>query len=286
MSRSNAASSSLGQLSAAKIVDGVDVPIETVGGLPIAVIDRIQSARLMVEIAAERRNSGAPPLVFTSANGQVLSMCAQDARIRQLFLDADMIHADGMPLVFASRLLSSKALPERVATTDLFHDVARIAEWSRTTFYMLGGTEIREAVRQALTLYPRLRICGCRSGYFTADQEANVIADINAAAPDILWIGMGVPQELEFALRNRRNFRGVGVIKTSGGLFDFVSGRARRAPGWLQTAGLEWAFRTLLEPQRLARRYITTNPYALFLLLTQTRRTGAPILRGPKIDAR
>src|ERR1700689_3062600 len=80
-----------------------DVPIATIGGLPIAVIDRAQSAKLMVDAALARRASGRTPLVFPSANGQVLSMCASDPDIRDLFLAADLIHADGMPMVFVSR---------------------------------------------------------------------------------------------------------------------------------------------------------------------------------------
>jgi N-acetylglucosaminyldiphosphoundecaprenol N-acetyl-beta-D-mannosaminyltransferase len=256
----------------------VDIPIEMIGGLPIAVIDRVQSARLMIDIAAARRNSSQPALVFTSANGQVLSLCAQDPNVRKLFLDADVVHADGMPLVFASQWLCRKPLPERVATTDLFHDVARLAQVRGATFYLLGATDatIKLAVRRISSLYPRLRICGHRSGYFGSDQEAEIVAAINAASPDILWIGMGTPREQSFAIRNRARLHRVGIIKTSGGLFDFVSGRVRRAPGWMQAAGLEWAYRTLLEPQRLAGRYLTTNPHALFLLLTRTKRPRSP----------
>src|SRR5580704_16986797 len=91
-----------------------EVPVATIGGLPIAVIDRARSAGLMVDTALSRRNTAQRPLVFTSANGQVLSMCARDARIRDRCLDADLIHADGMPLVFASRFLNKTPLPERV----------------------------------------------------------------------------------------------------------------------------------------------------------------------------
>jgi N-acetylglucosaminyldiphosphoundecaprenol N-acetyl-beta-D-mannosaminyltransferase len=265
----------------------LDVPVEMIGGLPIAVMNRAQSAQLMANLAAKRRNSGQPPLLFTSANGQVLSLCAHDAGVRNLFMDADVVHADGMPLVFASRWLSRKPLPERVATTDLFHDVAKLAETRGTTFYLLGGTDetVKLAVRRTRSFYPRLRICGYHSGYFSREREPEIVAGINAASPDILWIGMGVPRELEFAARNRRNLSRVGIIKTSGGLFDFLSGKNRRAPDWMQTAGLEWAFRIFLEPQRLAGRYLKTNPHAAFLLLTRTRQPNAMALGNAKIDA-
>src|SRR6266536_1441271 len=233
-----------------------DIPLLTIGGLPIAVIDRPGSARLMMHSALARRGSGLPPLFLTSANGQVLSMCARDEAAHALFLSADLIHADGMPLVFASRWKCRTALPERVATTDLFHDAAKIAETAGATLYLLGATQ--------------QTIDGFHNGYFTRDEEAQVVADIDAARPDILWVGMGAPREQLFAARNRERLTNVGVIKTSGGLFDFLSRRNRRAPLWLQAAGLEWLYRLTLEPRRMLFRYLTTNPHALYLLLTRT----------------
>jgi N-acetylglucosaminyldiphosphoundecaprenol N-acetyl-beta-D-mannosaminyltransferase len=255
------------------------IPIADIGGLPIAVIDRAKSAELMVELAISRRDAALPPVVVTSANGQVLSLCARQADIRKLFLDADLIHADGMPMVFVSRLFHKIALPERVCTTDLFHDVAKIAQQRGARFFMLGATQsvVTQAALRTRELYPDLNIVGYSSGYLGGDNdEDNIIDAINAAQPDILWLGLGVPREQIFAARNRDRLRGVGLIKTSGGLFDYLSGKNSRAPDWMQKAGLEWAYRTLLEPRRLAGRYFVTNPHALFLLLTRTRQAGQP----------
>jgi N-acetylglucosaminyldiphosphoundecaprenol N-acetyl-beta-D-mannosaminyltransferase len=248
------------------------VPAATVGGLPIAVIDRAQSARLMIGAALARRGSGQAPLIVTSANGQVISKCAHDARIRELYLSADLIHADGMPLVFASRAMNRVALPERVATTDLFHDVAALAQAQGASFYFLGASadNIEKAVHNVRQRYPRLKIAGFRNGYFGPGEEDAVVAQINAARPDILWVGLGVPAELGFARRQRERLTKVGLVKTSGGLFDFLAGKNPRAPAWMQAAGLEWLYRLLLEPHRLTLRYLTTNPHAIYLLLTRT----------------
>jgi len=82
---------------------------------------------------------------------------------------------------------------------------------------------------------------------------------------------MGVPLEQEFVARYAARLTNVKMIKTSGGLFDFMAGARKRAPRWMQRIGLEWAFRLWLEPRRLLRRYLTTNPVALLLLVTQTR---------------
>jgi exopolysaccharide biosynthesis WecB/TagA/CpsF family protein len=254
----------------------IEVPEATIGGLPIAVIDRNASAELMIELALAQRGAQKPAYVITSANGQVISMCARDLRLRTQFLATDLIHADGMPLVFASRLLCRTPLPERVATSDLFHDVAQRAQGRGVTFYLLGATAtvIEEAAQQARKLYPQLDIVGVRDGYFGRDDEEKVVAEINALRPDILWIGMGVPAEQEFALRHRTRLTNVGVIKTSGGLFDFLSGKNPRAPHWMQSIGLEWLYRTMNEPRRLLLRYLTTNPHAIYLLLTRTSQPG------------
>jgi exopolysaccharide biosynthesis WecB/TagA/CpsF family protein len=252
------------------------IPFITLGQLPISVIDRAASARLMIDIALARRGSDRAPTVITSANGQVLSMCARDPAVRDLFLSADLIHADGMPLVFASRLKCRTPLPERVATTDLFHDVARLAEASGASFYFLGGTRavIEQAVHNVRQLYPRLAIAGFRHGYSRrSDDEDRVIADVNAARPDILWVGMGAPIEQAFSSRAARRLSNVGLIKTSGGLFDFLAGKNRRAPAWMQAAGLEWLHRAAIEPRRLLWRYLMTNPHALYLLLSGASQT-------------
>lgn len=257
-----------------------EVPVAMIGGLPIAVINRAKSARLMVDVAIARRNCGRRPLIFTSANGHVLSLCARYPEVRDLFLEADLIHADGMPMVLVSRLFQETPLPERVATTDLFHDVSAVAEKRRARVFILGAAKsvVDQAVRRIQTLYRGLNVVGHGGGYLRREgDEEQMIDAINRARPDILWLGLGVPAEQEFAVRNRDRLRGVGLIKTSGGLFDFVSGRFPRAPAWMQNSGLEWAYRIYLEPRRLATRYLMTNPHALFLLLTRTGQINEPV---------
>ncbi|WP_319530536.1 WecB/TagA/CpsF family glycosyltransferase [uncultured Cohaesibacter sp.] len=115
--------------------------VTTVGGLPITVEDCEGAARHMIDHAITARGVDKLPLYSTSANGQVVSMCALDVEILSLFLEADILHADGEPLVRASRLMCKTKLPERVATTDLVHFTARIAEKEGVSFYFLGASE-------------------------------------------------------------------------------------------------------------------------------------------------
>ena len=243
----------------------------TLGGLPIAVIDRAGEAALIIRLAAQRRPTG--PLFFTSANGEVIARTARDLDLARLFRAADQIVVDGQPLVLASHYLCREPLPERVATTDLFHDVAKLAEISGTTFYLLGATELENAraVAAARSAYPRLRIVGAAHGYLQGDALAAKLAEINALAPDIVWLGLGVPREQFFFRDHAPELRNVGMIKTAGGLFDHMAGRTRRAPLFVQRFGFEWLWRAAMEPRRLLWRYLTTNPRAVYAILRNSR---------------
>lgn len=247
------------------------IPTVTVGGLPIAVLDRPATADWMIRAARDRRR-GRRPLYLTSANGEVIARASSDAELAGLIDMADQIVADGQPLVLASRYRCRTALPERVATTDLFHDVARRAEETGTTFYMLGATpdELEKAVANVRAAYPRLRLVGHCHGFLKGEALDAKIAEIDALAPDILWLAMGVPHEQRFVARFGDRLSQVGMIKTSGGLFNFLSGTNRRAPDWMQRASLEWAFRIWLEPRRLFWRYAVTNPKAIWLMATRS----------------
>jgi N-acetylglucosaminyldiphosphoundecaprenol N-acetyl-beta-D-mannosaminyltransferase len=248
------------------------IPRITLGGLRLAVLDIEQTANFMIEMAFPHRRLGRP-LFLTSANGEVLSRCSTEPITERLFRTADLISADGQPLVTVSRLKSRTPLPERVATTDLFHAVARKAAATGLTFYMFGASEQENAaaVASVQRMYPTLRIVGRSHGYLRDDALRAKVDEIDALAPDYLWVALGVPYEQAFVEKYAARLANVGVIKTSGGLFNFLSGSRSRAPRWMQDIGLEWAWRIWLEPRRLFWRYLTTNPRALYLLLNRGR---------------
>lgn len=248
-------------------------PSTNIGGLPISVLGIEESARMLVRTALKARGQNALPFYSTSANGQVIALAAEDAAFKALLTEADQIHADGMPMVRLSGYVASEELSERVATTDLVHAVARLSQKAGLRFYFFGATPEgnRRAVDNMQRHYPNLIFAGSRDGYYKPEEEAGIVAEIVATKPDILWIGLGVPREQEFVSRNLENLRGVGVIKTSGGLFDFLSGKNSRAPQWMQNAGLEWVYRTMIEPRRLLGRYLKTNPAALWQIIFHSK---------------
>jgi len=264
-----------------------DIPRISLGGLRLAVLDMEQTADFMIDAVFPQRRSGRP-LFLTSANGEVLARCSTEPQTERLFRAADLINADGQPLVTISRLKSRTPLPERVATTDLFHVVARKAQSAGLSFYLLGAEEAENAaaVARIRQTYPSLRILGRCHGYLRGKELRAKVDEINRLAPDYLWLALGVPTEQVFVREFMPRLCNVGVIKTSGGLFNFLSGSRARAPRWMQQAGLEWAWRIWLEPRRLFWRYLSTNPRALYLLLNKDGASGARAVAGLRLTRR
>jgi N-acetylglucosaminyldiphosphoundecaprenol N-acetyl-beta-D-mannosaminyltransferase len=248
-----------------------ELPHVVIGGQPVATASRAALADAMAaDCHAARHRHGAHPRLIFDVNGQGLSMRRSSPAYRDLMARADVVHADGGFLVTASKWFCPTPIVERSATTDLIHDFAARAERDGLSFYLLGAAEDVNAASAAelQRLYPDLRIVGRRNGYFAPHEEDAVVAAINEAAPDVLWVGLGKPKEQSFAARNARRLR-AGWLVTCGGCFNFLAGEYRRAPAWMQNANLEWLHRMATRPKELFWRYLVTTPHALWLMLTR-----------------
>lgn len=180
--------------------------------------------------------------------------------------NCDLLLADGQSVVWASKLLG-RPLPERVAGIDLFEGLLRLAHREHRSIYLLGATpQVLAQLQEELAgRFPGLRIAGTHHGYFKDREAADLAAEIKAAAPDMLFVGMTSPRKELFLARFGSSL-GVPVLHGVGGSFDILAGITRRAPEAWQRAGMEWAYRVLQEPGRLWWRYLTTN--TAFVLLT------------------
>jgi len=246
-----------------------------VGGVKTACVSRQQMTELMIgDCLAAREHERESKLIFAS-NGHAIAMCARDPEFRRQFEAASLVHADGQPVVFASKWMTEAPIPERSATTDFVHDAAAAAAKNGLKFYLLGGTEEANArCAEVLTAdYPGLQIVGRRNGYFKSSDESAICDRINRSGADVVWVGLGVPFEYAFCVRNRHRLK-TGWIVTCGGCFNFVTGDYARAPVWMQATGFEWLYRLAREPRRLFWRYAVTNPVALFTILTRTGTDG------------
>lgn len=243
--------------------------------MPVAALDRHALAnRMSQDCAAARAGENARPRLVFSANGHALSLNAADPDFTRLAGAADILHADGQPLVIFSRLTPGLTIPERTATTDFFHDAAEIALRDGLSFYFLGGAEevLRRAIDAVNARYPDLKIAGARNGYFPAGRWREVALEIAATRPDVVWVGLGRPYQERFSVAARDLLGGAGWIKTCGGLFGHLAGTEKRAPRWMQSLGLEWLYRLVQDPRGKARRYLVTNLHALWLLVTRSGR--------------
>lgn len=255
------------------------LPAVVIGGFPTVIATREELADQMAADCARARTKGdswRPKLVFSS-NAQGIALAGKDAEFAKTMAEADLVHADGMPVVWASRLTGHR-LPERIVTTDFFHDAAKVAERDGLRFFMLGASDEqnRRAVETISRIYPGLHIVGRHHGYFSEEDDAEICDKITSADTDVLWVAMGKPKQESWAVRNRALLHGVGWVKTCGGLYSFITGDAPRAPLWMQRSGLEWAHRLGHEPRRLLGRYLATNPNAMYRLARHTPRKQRP----------
>lgn len=250
-----------------------------VGGLSMIALSRAQWAEAMVTDYHQRRQQQLPPRLLSSVNGNVLALYYRDSALRNAIDEMDALDVDGKPLVLASRWFAETRLPERVATTDFFHDAAKAAESNDLSFYFLGAeAEVSQrAVDKVRGDYPNLRIAGARDGFFKEHEIPQILDDIRAAGTDVLWVGMGVPREQQFVAEHGRKLMGLTWVKSCGGLFNFLAGAYSRAPKWMQDAGLEWAYRAASEPGRLGRRYLSTNFAAAYHILAAATSRATPV---------
>ena len=203
-------------------------------------------------------------------------MCLQkDELFRRIYREAHAVVADGMPIVWTSRIAGTP-LKQRVAGSDMLTELGLWLERKRYRLFFLGAAEgvAEEAKRRLQERFPALMIVGCYSppfGFESMEEEnEKIVAMIREARPDILLVGLGAPKQEKWIYRHYRQYR-VPVSIGVGATFDFLAGRIRRAPVWMQKAGLEWMWRLMREPRRLWRRYLRDVGFVR-LMLAQWRK--------------
>ncbi|MBN1593935.1 MAG: WecB/TagA/CpsF family glycosyltransferase [Candidatus Coatesbacteria bacterium] len=183
----------------------------------------------------------------------------RNSAYKEIIDAADLVYADGMGVVWASKLFGVP-LPERLTAADFFGKVCELCERKGLSMFFLGSEPgIAEGAANKLKeQYKDLEIVGAESGFFSEDEEEALARRISDASPDILVVGMSVPRQ-ELWIRRHIDKLGVPLCWGVGALLEFVSGTTRRAPKWMCNCGLEWSYRLILEPARLWRRYLLGN---------------------------
>lgn len=202
-----------------------------------------------------------------TVNVAILMMMRDDPRLAEFIRASKMVVADGQPLIWTSRYIK-QPLPERVTGVDLVFDLAALAEQNQWGVYLLGATQevVSSVAGRLQRSNPNLTISGYSDGYFDAEGAGQRAEQIRASGAKILIVAMGVPRQEYFIQEHWENF-GVNFAIGVGGSFDVIAGITKRAPLWMQKAGLEWLYRTCQEPRRLLKRYVTTNSRFIYLFI-------------------
>ena len=206
-------------------------------------------------------------------NVDKLVKASRDEQLRQIINDCALVNVDGMPVVWASRLLG-KPLKERVAGADLFEALMRRAADKGWRVFLLGAREdVVSAVKDTYERkYPALVVAGYRNGYWKGEQEeAEVVAQIKASRADLLFVAISSPKKEQFLGRYQADMK-IPFAMGVGGTFDVAIGKVRRAPVWMQNCGLEWFYRFLQEPRRMFRRYFIDDMAFVWLFIKEAAR--------------
>ena len=195
--------------------------------------------------------------------------------LREISNQCDLINADGMPVVWASRQLG-RPIKERVAGVDLFERLIGRAAERGWRIYFLGARQevVERVVTRATTEYPALQVAGWRDGYWKREDDGEIAKRIRECRPDILFVAMGSPRKEQFLGAYQAQMR-VPFAMGVGGSFDVHGGFTRRAPMWMQQSGLEWFYRFLQEPRRMFRRYFIDDLAFIRLTYREWRRQRA-----------
>lgn len=200
-----------------------------------------------------------------------------DEELKKIHNSCSLAIPDGMPLVWVSKLYG-KPIPERISGSDLFQKFAEVAAQRGYKFFFLGATPetIKKMTMKMKEEYPSLKIVGIYSPpfmkEFSEEENQKMIEIINKTKPDVLWLGLTAPKQEKWIGRNLHLLE-VSVAVGVGAAFDFIAGKVKRAPDWMQKIGLEWFYRLRQEPKRLWKRYLIGNTIFIWLVIKELVKT-------------
>lgn len=196
----------------------------------------------------------------------------RDPELRKIINDCALVNVDGMPIVWASRLLG-KPLKERVAGVDLFDALMGHSAKKGWRIFFLGATEevVTNVKRLYENRYPDISIVGHRNGYWKLSEEDQVVEQIKAAQADLLFVAISSPKKEQFLNRYQADMK-IPFAMGVGGTFDVMAGKVNRAPIWMQKSGFEWFYRFLQEPRRMFKRYFIDDMAFFWLLWKEAGR--------------
>lgn len=206
------------------------------------------------------------PVQHVVINALKVNLMEADPYLRRIVNQSPLINADGASILWAAKLFHIP-LMQRVTGIDLFINLLQRAEKKGYKIYLFGAKE--EVVRKVYTIlrkqYPELKIVGYRNGYFSEEEENQIVDEISDSGADMLFVAFSSPKK-EYWINKHLERLHVPFVMGVGGSFDVLGGVTKRAPLWMQDCGLEWFYRLIQEPRRMWKRYVIGN--AKFIYLT------------------
>ena len=208
-------------------------------------------------------------LLINTINAHSFNTAKKDRLFAEALTNGDALIPDGVSIVKACKWIKAKSQPkERIAGWDLFEfEMEKLEKKGGTVMFMGSSQKVLDLiVKRAAEVYPHLKVVTYSPPYkpeFSDEDNKAIIDAINAANPDLLWIGMTAPKQEKWTYSHWKELNIHCHVGTIGAVFDFFAGTVERAPMWWQEHGLEWLYRLIKEPKRMWRRYIIGN--ALFL---------------------
>jgi N-acetylglucosaminyldiphosphoundecaprenol N-acetyl-beta-D-mannosaminyltransferase len=241
-----------------------DIPIREFLGVRLHAITAVEMVA-----ACDRAIRSHQQLRIGVVNAAKIVKMRKSRLLHDAVMSSDVVAADGMSVVWASRLLR-QPLPERVNGTDLFENLLALADKSAFGVYLLGAREevLDEMCRRIHSRFPNLRIAGRRNGYFSDAESSTVADDISNSGADMLFVGITSPKKEIFMAKYGEDLN-VPVVHGVGGSFDVLAGLVKRAPVSWQKAGFEWLYRVIQEPGRMWKRYLVTNSIFVWLVISE-----------------
>ena len=209
-------------------------------------------------------------VLINTINAHSFNVAQDDELFAEALRNGDYLIPDGASIVKACRWLKAKSQPkERIAGWDLFQiEMERLNAQGGKCFFMGSSEKVLALIRQrAAKDYPNVVVETYSPPYkadFSDEDNRKIISTINAANPDLLWIGMTAPKQEKWTYTHWQELDIHCHVGTIGAVFDFYAGTARRAPKWWQEHSLEWLYRLAIEPKRMWRRYVIGNPLFLW----------------------
>jgi len=199
--------------------------------------------------------------------GKVVAM-QKDPALRESVTSCDLINADGQSIVWAARFLGQD-IKERVAGADLMQLLVKMAADKGYRCFFLGAKEevVKKVTEIYRTIYGENVIAGYRNGYYKKEEEAGVAREIAESKAQLLFVAITSPKKENFMYTYRKELESVNFTMGVGGTFDVIAGVTKRAPLWMQRAGLEWFYRLIQEPRRMWKRYLVGNTRFIWLVL-------------------